>query len=622
MSTQIQPDSAQRVAKSLAEADRFRLEGNMADAERVCRAALAANPDTPQLLNYLALLLRGRGDLVEAEELFRRAIAAAPREASLYNNLGNLRRARGDLAEAEYSLRVAIDMKPVYPEALYNLGLVLRDLGLARNALESQQRAVAQNPAYADAWVQIGALWRALGNAKEALSALDRALTINSKSFDAHYYRGTVLTDLDRLDDAVAELKTALTIRPDNSQALHALGNTFARAHREDEALEHYAKALDANPAFLEAHRDYNALAWQMGRKDLNLKSYVTARERVGETPDLLLAEADQRLRHEEGEAAEKLLRRAHQTAPERGDITNALARALTMQKSYHEGIALLNGLVKSEPNAVYNHRDLAIALLQTGEAKEAARILEQARELLPHDQLILAHLALAWRETGDSRLDELVDLEKFVGVYDIPPPAGFNDVDAFNRALSEDLLGLHTRRVEPFDQTLRGGTQTPGYLFDRPTRALEGVRDKIREAVADYVRRLPYHPDHPLLGRKGDTFDFATAWSCRLGSSGYHTNHVHPEGWISSAYYAALPEVVSEGSGQQGWLKFGESNIGLGKHDRPGRTVQPGVGKLVLFPSYFWHGTVPFTSDKTRLTIAFDVTPGTAQNRVKPSSY
>ncbi len=614
MSTQIQPDSTSRVAESLAAADRFRLAGKLSDAERVCREALAAVPASPQLLNYLALLVRERGDLVEAESLFRRAIDAAPREAFLFNNLGNLQRRRKDLAGAEYSLRMAIHLQPSYPEAYYNLGLVLRELGFARDALDFQLSAIAQKQTYIEALIQAGSLWNELGNPEESLRVLDRALTIDGKSFAARYYRATALSALERFDDAIADLKVALSVKPDSAEALHALGNTFARAHREEDALVFYQKALDARPGFLEAHRDYNALAWQMGRKDLNLKSYALAREKIGDIPDLLLAEADQRLRHDEGEAAEKLLRRAHDAAPERGDITNALARALTMQKRFDESVLLYRHLLRTEPSAVYNHRDMAIALLQMGEAKEAARVLEQARDLLPHDQLILAHLALAWREAGDSRLDDLVDLEKYVGVYDIAPPAGFNDVEAFNRALSEDLVGLHTRRVEPFDQTLRGGTQTPGYLFDHRTRAIEGVREQIREAVADYVRKLPYHADHPLLGRKADSFDYATAWSCQLRSSGYHTNHVHPEGWISSAYYAALPEVISEGTGEQGWLKFGESNIGLGERDRPGRTVKPAVGKLVLFPSYFWHGTVPFASDTNRLTIAFDITPGAAK--------
>jgi hypothetical protein len=37
---------------------------------------------------------------------------------------------------------------------------------------------------------------------------------------------------------------------------------------------------------------------------------------------------------------------------------------------------------------------------------------------------------------------------------------------------------------------------------------------------------------------------------------------------------------------------------------------VQPVPGRLVLVPSYRWHGTVPFQSGDPRLTIAFDVVP------------
>ena len=97
-------------------------------------------------------------------------------------------------------------------------------------------------------------------------------------------------------------------------------------------------------------------------------------------------------------------------------------------------------------------------------------------------------------------------------------------------------------------------------------------------------------------------------SWSCRLHSGGFHDNHVHHKGWISSAYYVALPDATRES--EQGWLKFGESNIALGERDRPERLVQPVVGKLVLFPSYYWHGTVPFASNDPRMTVAFDVVP------------
>ena len=41
-----------------------------------------------------------------------------------------------------------------------------------------------------------------------------------------------------------------------------------------------------------------------------------------------------------------------------------------------------------------------------------------------------------------------------------------------------------------------------------------------------------------------------------------------------------------------------------------PEHFVEPKPGMLALFPSYFWHGTVPFEDGGRRLTAAFDVVP------------
>ncbi len=67
-----------------------------------------------------------------------------------------------------------------------------------------------------------------------------------------------------------------------------------------------------------------------------------------------------------------------------------------------------------------------------------------------------------------------------------------------------------------------------------------------------------------------------------------------------------ALPKF----EGQEGWLKFGEPPFDMGFSDPVRRMVEPKVGRLVLFPSYMWHGTLPFTAPDTRTTIAFDVLP------------
>ena len=624
MSTGFQPDSAtaHRIAASLQEAERFRRAGRAAEAERICREVLKTHAKAPAALNYLALLLRDRGALDEAARLFDRALEVSPKDAPLHNNLGNLRRKMGDLAGAEVSLRSAIALQPIYPEAHYNLGIVLREQGRADEALPLFRRAVAQRSTYVEALTQIGVLLKDGGDGAEALRIFEAAIKLNPAYFDAHYYRGSVLIAMDRFDDAIASLQTALSILPANPLAHYALGDALERAARESEALGEFARAIELAPDLLDAHRRYNALAFQMGREDLCLKSYALARARVGDKPDLLLAEAEHRLFQGDAAVSEGLLRRAHDIEPARGDIASVLARSLMLQKKFDESVALLQSAIAAEPGVVHHQRGLAETLLQAGRTSESAALIERALASAPYDQMLLALQMLALRELGDSRFDALADLNRFIGIYELPPPAGYSDVASFNRALAEDLAHLHTRNVEPLEQTLRGGTQSPGYLFARPTRALDGVRARIREAVGDYVSAMPSDPAHPLLGRKDAEFDFAGAWSCRLRSSGFHSNHVHPQGWISSAYYVSLPDVVADSSQQQGWLKFGESNIGLGERDRPERTVKPEVGKLVLFPSYFWHGTVPFASQDPRLTVAFDVVPGQVLSRSAWSAY
>ena len=83
----------------------------------------------------------------------------------------------------------------------------------------------------------------------------------------------------------------------------------------------------------------------------------------------------------------------------------------------------------------------------------------------------------------------------------------------------------------------------------------------------------------------------------------------MHSEGWISSAYYVEVPREVEDRGERSGWIKFGEPKFEV-PGAKPEKFVQPAAGKLVLFPSYMWHGTIPIHGDEPRMTIAFDVVP------------
>ncbi len=76
---------------------------------------------------------------------------------------------------------------------------------------------------------------------------------------------------------------------------------------------------------------------------------------------------------------------------------------------------------------------------------------------------------------------------------------------------------------------------------------------------MARYIAELGEDPAHPLLSRRARDFRYAGSWSSRLRDCGFHVNHIHHEGWISSCYYVALPDAVKDESARQGWIKFGE---------------------------------------------------------------
>ncbi|MFM9862426.1 MAG: putative 2OG-Fe(II) oxygenase [Micropepsaceae bacterium] len=597
--------------QAFAEAQALEARGDLAGAEAGYRRLLAALPGQPVLLARLALLRKAAGAFSEAEGLLRRAIAAAPQEAALQNNLGNVLRNLGRLGDAEASYRKALTLQPIYGEAAYNLGVVLEDQQRLDEALSAYRGALELGHAKASVRVRIGAILMQQGQTEAALAEIDAAIVADPQAFDALYYRGLALAQLERFEDAVAALGQASALRPSSLEALHALANNLRASDRQAEALDVYWRMIDVAPFEVTTHNNLNQLAWTTGRRDAFLTSFAYVRDRQGDDPGLMVAEAQLRTQRSDPGGADPLLRKAIQIAPERADANALLGRLLAGRGAFAESFERFALAVKSDPAAGVYRNEFGYALLKGNEPREALVQFEAARQLNRDDQLALGGLCLAYRALGDSRYGDLFDIERFVRVYPLRVPHGFADARAFNNALAEELLKLHTTTAEPLDQTLRGGTQTPGLLFLRRLKAVEQVREQIAEAVTDYVAAMPAHGDHPLLSRKQDDWSFTHSWSCKLRSSGFHTNHVHPMGWISSAYYVSLPGALDDPARRPGWLKFGESHLALGGDDRPEHFVKPQVGHLVLFPSYFWHGTVPFESDADRLTIAFDAVPG-----------
>jgi uncharacterized protein (TIGR02466 family) len=288
----------------------------------------------------------------------------------------------------------------------------------------------------------------------------------------------------------------------------------------------------------------------------------------------------------------------------------DGMALSLARLGRFDEAIAAHEAALKLEPQNAHAWVNFSETLIRAGDAPKGLSAAERAMAIEPEDQHALAMWGLALRGTGDAREEWLNDYDRLVQVFELDPPEGYADMESFNRDLNAYLNALHRDKREFLDQTLRGGTQTVDQIFDAGHDLVERLRGRVDEAVAAYIARMTDDAGHPLSRRRHPQFRYAGSWSSRLRDCGYHTNHVHPKGWISSAYYIAVPEAAADAGEKQGWIKFGEPAFDARFKEPVRRSVRPVPGTLVLFPSYMWHGTVPFHSAQSRTTIAFDAVP------------
>ena len=189
--------------------------------------------------------------------------------------------------------------------------------------------------------------------------------------------------------------------------------------------------------------------------------------------------------------------------------------------------------------------------------------------------------------------------------------PAGYTSFSAFWQQLKAAVNALHTTEQQPLDQSVRNGTQTVGFLFNNPAKVIQDYRQLLTEHLQHYLAALPQDSEHPLLRRIAPAFRFSGCWSVKLHGDGFHTNHVHPQGWLSVCTYLQVPDsITADDPLQRGWLKLGETSLQLDGREQIAQSVCPEEGLCVIFPSFIWHGTVPFQGDDARITLPCDIVP------------
>ena len=302
-------------------------------------------------------------------------------------------------------------------------------------------------------------------------------------------------------------------------------------------------------------------------------------------------------------EAMDQLLRRAPGDVFARGYAAHLHAMAGRAEKSRELAAAAW----ADAPDDAGAIEAMVCACLACGDAAKASELVEQLLVKQPDNQLAIALRATAWRLLGDARYEELYDFETMVSCYTLDIPAGWSSLDGYLADLAVELKEVHPFLSHPFGQSVRHGSQRPDVLLT-PTPAIQSFREALAGPVAAHLEHLGCGQG-PLRARNSGRWRIQGAWSVWLRPGGFHANHVHSQGWLSSACYIEVPGRTL-GDGKEGWLKFGEPGVPAEPALPYQHAIQPKSGMLALFPSYMWHGTIPFGGDEPRLTVALDIVP------------
>jgi tetratricopeptide (TPR) repeat protein len=568
-------------------------------AERV-EQALAMGYRNAAVLEHHGLIQQQRGNLAGAAARFCEGIALDPGSGSLWFNLGVVGRQAGRLSDAiEAFAKAAPLLRQAFAE--HALGQALQEVGRVSEAASAYGRALALDPQDAGSALNAGVIAQRAGDLDAATVMYRQALAADPGLIGARANLACVLQDNGEIAAAAAEYRTLLRDAPHTTEALNNLGTALRSLGSDDEAEHLFRQVLDIEPCHKEASDNLTKLLLDSHRAD---EAIAVRRSLCEAHPDdgRCLLELARALglagQHDEAEdalrralARDPLLAEAHcalgDTAHRRRDWTSATL-------SYREAARLAPG--RPEP-----HLGLALVALKSGDAPGALAACEALSGEDAFDQCAIAYRALALRQAGrENEADRLSDPDEFVTLIDL-------DIDpAALEALADDLKGLQHREYDPIGQSIRRGTQTTNELFAETLSSIRHLRAVLDAAMGRYLSARRRDDDHPFYAARPERLHYHS-WSVVLRASGHHVAHIHPGGCISGVFYVAVPPL--DGPGNPGCLEIGRPGLDVPLPASPKlRLIRPIPGRLVLFPSYLWHGTRPFDGPGERITVAFDV--------------
>ncbi|HEY6453649.1 MAG TPA: tetratricopeptide repeat protein [Steroidobacteraceae bacterium] len=584
--------------------------GQYSAAHAQLESLVAANPDYVEGLRLLAGTKQVLGDPGQAESLLRHALEIDPKWAPTLTTLAELLLTAGRGAEAVLLLQRALEGFPRYPRAALLLVRHFMDAGQPAAALDIATRWCNGGEADDELSALHVAAYAALGREGEAVANYRRLVALAPENHGAAHTLAIALNAVNQPEEGERVVRQTLSRTRPTAALQHTHARSLIALERFDQAELALRECVSLEPRRAEAHDSLAQLVW-MRTGDISEATRDLDRALEKYEHDDALWATKAALLQGAGDARAAYLclaKRAARPQPPPALLIRAGLAALDFEPV--TALALAEQALLAQPNNPAARKLLCAAHLGVGDGAAALSECAVLLKATPDDQYLIAMQTTALRLLGDAGYEMLCDYDEMVVSQSLETPPGWSDLAGFLAELTARLGALHNPHGHRLlYQSLRQGTETTQDLSRSQDPVIQALFHACAAPIARYRDSIGQGAD-PLRRRNRGASRFNGSWSVRLHSAGYHTSHVHPRGWISSACYIQLPDSMRAGHTEEGILSFGAPGMITTPLLDAEFSVRPELGRLVLFPSYFWHGTLPFHSDQPRLTVAFDLVP------------
>ncbi|MDB5335578.1 MAG: Tetratricopeptide 4 [Planctomycetaceae bacterium] len=234
-------------------------QGEPAEAVRLLRDSIAANPNDPELRWELARVLLDQGDTTTALKELRYLVKHFPDDSRAYMSLARTLLERGRADDAARLADLAIDLDSSCTEALLLRGQIAEvrgDLDLAR---ETYHHILLELPEDAEVRLRLGRIELEDGDPRIAAALLRETLAdiplTPEQSSQTQWLLGQAYARQERWEEAVAALSIGLPQQQSSAEQHYELAYACLQIGDNDQARQQLNMVLHVAPDYAPAHQ-------------------------------------------------------------------------------------------------------------------------------------------------------------------------------------------------------------------------------------------------------------------------------------------------------------------------------------------------------------------------------